>query len=198
MSRRLTCSGGKIPAVQLAFEKRVCLRTSGPVLGNPADIVAFVKEHYGCKPQEVFLSLDFNARNELLSVHEVTLGGVDQAMVDPKVLFSGALLSGASAIVLVHNHPSGNPEPSQMDIALTQQLVQAARPLAIRILDHLVIGRGDTGYTSFAMKGLMPRALGGVDPEDSLDGSPDYGDEEITYGGAAPEIPIVSCPRRRW
>jgi len=147
MSRKITCSGGKLPALQLSLEKRVCLRARGPILYTPNDIAAFVTEHYGCKPQEVMLALYFNTRNEVISVQEVSLGGISTAPVDPKVFFAGAMSSGTSAAVLVHTHPSGDPSPSAQDIELTRQFIEGARLLAFRILDHIIVARNG-GFVS--------------------------------------------------
>lgn len=176
-----TCGGSSIPVVRLALEKDRCLRRGAVALRTPKEIAEYVFEHYGCRAQELFLSLAFNSRNELLSIHEVSLGGISTTAVDPRVVFSGAVLSGADAIVVVHNHPSGNPEPSSADVQVTRQLVQGAAILSIRLLDHIIIARGvPMQYTSFVERGVMPRSseLGG------------FGDEEIEYGGITPVTPV--------
>lgn len=166
MTRR-TCAGGTIPEVRLAFEKKACIKSNGEQLRTPGEIADFVGRHWSCKPQEYFLALYFDSRNVAMAVHEVSMGGIGQTAVDPKVLFGGALSCGSVAMVIAHNHPSGNAEPSEQDIQLTRQLVRAADALSYRILDHIVVGRGGA-YTSFIMeRGLMPR--------------PQLGDEEIEY-----------------
>lgn len=165
-----TCSGESLPAVQIAFEKRACIRSKGEQLRSPQEIAAFVSRIYGCKPQEFFVVIHFNVRNLPVAVHEVSMGGIAQTAVDPKVVFGGAMASGASALVLVHNHPSGDPEPSDQDMQLTRQLVEGARLLGLQVLDHIVIARGGE-YTSFMERGLMPRT--------AFRGS--FEDEEIVY-----------------
>lgn len=162
-----TCAGG-VPIVQLAFEKKGCAR-GGEKVTTPSAVVALINRHYGCKPQEVFLSLAISSANEVVSIQEVGLGGVSQAAVDPKILFGGALAAAAPALIVAHNHPSGNAEPSAQDDALTQQLVRGAELLSIRILDHFIIGKGGA-YFSYVEHGRMP----GV----RLAG---YGDESATY-----------------
>ena len=152
-----SCTGEAVPVVRLALAKERCARQKNIVTMNtPEAIAAFVTKHYGCKPQENFLGLYFNARNELLAVQEASLGALDATSVDPRVLFSGALLAGAAAMILVHNHPSGNPEPSQADLEVTRQLSIGARALSIRLLDHLVVARGGA-FTSFTVRGIMPK-----------------------------------------
>jgi DNA repair protein RadC len=165
--------------VRLALDRKTCLRTSGPQVYDPESVAAFVTEHYGCEPQEVMLALALNPRNEVLHVQEISRGGLDVTAVDPRVVFAGAILAGASAVILVHNHPSGDPEPSQADVALTGQLRKGGELLSIRVIDHLVIARGGK-FTSFQQRGLM-RTLG------------DVGDEEqAPYGleGILPMLPM--------
>jgi len=159
MARKFKCKDEALPSVRLGLEKQSCLRRGGEKLSTPASIAAFVREHYGCKPQEVFLVLSLNANSEAIYLHEVSLGGLSATPVDPKVIFAGALLAGATAIVLIHNHPSGSSEPSAHDTTVTQQLVKAGELLTIRVLDHVIVTRGEPlTYVSFAERGLMPGA----------------------------------------
>jgi DNA repair protein RadC len=83
----------------------------------------------------------------------VAKGSTSHCQVDPREVFAPAVAARASAVVLVHNHPSGDPEPSQLDVTLTLQLRDAGRALCIRVLDHLVLG--DRGYVSLAQRGLF-------------------------------------------
>jgi DNA repair protein RadC len=179
MASKFRCSGDTIPAVKLAFAKEMCLRGIGKPLSTPVEVAEFVSQHYGCKPQEVFLAIHLNPRNEPVYVHEISLGGLNITQVDPKVLFSGALLSGASSIILVHNHPSGDPEPSQSDVAMTNQMMEAAKLLAVNILDHIIVARGaPLRFTSLRSRGLLGKTAA-------------LGDEEIHYGAMAPPAPVV-------
>jgi DNA repair protein RadC len=104
--------------------------------------------------KEEFHVLCFNARNVLLRDACVAEGSSDACPVDPREVFSAALASRASAIVLAHNHPSGDPTPSEADIALTRQLVEGSHLLAIKLLDHIVVGDGT--YSSLLERGLLP------------------------------------------
>ncbi|MGQ0505485.1 MAG: JAB domain-containing protein, partial [Myxococcaceae bacterium] len=100
--------------------------------------------------------LSFNPRNVLLAHARVAEGSINTCPVDPKEVFNAALARRATAIVLVHNHPSGDFEPSGQDLQLTRQLCLCGRMLGIRVLDHLIIG--DNGYCSFLERQWMPRA----------------------------------------
>ena len=175
MTRR-KCSPEEIPMVRMALERKKCLRRKGPLTFSPDSTAAFIHKHYGCEPQEVFLAIALNPRSEILHVQEISLGGFDGTQVDPRVIFGGALLAGASAIILAHNHPSGDPIPSRVDLALTKQLVEGGRILSLRVLDHLVVGRGGA-YVSMQAQGLMPIAassLTGLGDEDPIH----YGEDE--------------------
>lgn len=149
------CKGDAIPMVRLALERRACLRRRGRAMRTPEDIASFINETWGCRPQEYFVAVYLNSASEVIAVHEVAMGGIAQTAVDPKVLFGGALAAGAVAMVVAHTHPSGQPEPSADDEALTRMLVQGARFLTIRVLDHLIVARGGRFY-SFQAAGRMP------------------------------------------
>ena len=103
--------------------------------------------------REAFYILCLNRANKVIGYALISLGGVSGTVADPKVIFSTALLANASSIILAHNHPSGNTEPSAADQALTKKLIQAGSFLDIQVLDHLII-TPDT-YLSFADENLM-------------------------------------------
>ncbi|WP_313258262.1 MULTISPECIES: JAB domain-containing protein [unclassified Sphingobacterium] len=102
---------------------------------------------------EEFKILLLNTGNRVLGIYQVSAGGIDATPVDAKVIFTAALKANASALILVHNHPSGNLVPSDPDILLTKKIDQAARLLDIRVLDHLIIT--PDGYYSFKDSGRL-------------------------------------------
>jgi len=102
---------------------------------------------------EEFKIILLNRRNKVLGLAEISTGGVSGTLADPKVIFAIALKSGASGVILCHNHPSQELEPSKEDIALTQKLKQGAKLLDISILDHLIISKDN--FYSFADEGLI-------------------------------------------
>jgi len=104
---------------------------------DAATICADLKE----LAQEAFHVLLLNTRNRLINRQMVSLGVLDSALVHPREVFRPAFLQGAAAIVLVHNHPSGDPTPSAEDVRLTRQLIQVGQVMGIKILDHVIIGR---------------------------------------------------------
>ncbi len=102
---------------------------------------------------EQFKILLLNRANRIIGIYEVSSGGMAGTVADPKLVFSIALKTCASSIILSHNHPSGNLKPSQADISLTQKLKIAGTYLDIDVLEHIIITA--EGYYSFADEGLM-------------------------------------------
>lgn len=103
--------------------------------------------------QEVFKVLLLSTSNDLIKDVEITRGTLNASLVHPREVFRMAILESAAAIILLHNHPSGNPQPSQEDIQITKQLLQASKVVEITIHDHIIIA-GNTFY-SFAENGLI-------------------------------------------
>ena len=103
--------------------------------------------------KEHFISLHMDSKSKVLAVDFVATGSLNACVVHPREVFKSALLSSAAALILIHNHPSGDPEPSREDIALTKRLTEGGELLGIRILDHIVIG--DCRHYSFADHGQI-------------------------------------------
>ena len=103
--------------------------------------------------QEHFLIMFLNRGNQVLKVECISTGGITNTIVDPKVIYKKALTIGATAIILCHNHPSGNPRPSQEDFSLTRKLRAAGKLLDIEVEDHVIIGAEQ--FYSFAENGTL-------------------------------------------
>lgn len=136
-------------AVRLARED-ACRR---PVITSWTALVTYVRTALAHEPREQFRTLFLDRRNILLRDELVAHGTVDHAPVYPREVIRRALELSASALILVHNHPSGDPTPSRADIEMTRQVVEAARVFGLQIHDHLVVGR--EGTASFKALGLM-------------------------------------------
>ena len=108
--------------------------------------------------REVFLVLLLDARHRLLREEVVSVGSLVASIVHPREVFRPAVRHGAGAMVVVHNHPSGDPEPSEEDIAVTERLHRCGRMLGIEVLDHVVVGAG--GWCSLRDEGLGPFRIG--------------------------------------
>ena len=150
--------GDAAPAIVAAIELGRRLQGSSerrPRLKTPREIYAYLSPLLAAQRREQFHVLCLNSRNVLLRDVKVAEGTVNACPVDPREVFAPALEARATAIVLAHNHPSGDPEPSSSDLVLTRQLVEGGRVLGIGVLDHVVFGDG--GYVSMLERDLMPR-----------------------------------------
>lgn len=104
--------------------------------------------------REACYALHLDTKHALIEAELVSLGSVDHTFMSPREIFRGALLANASVVVLAHNHPSGNPEPSSDDESVTRRIVRAGEVVGVGVLDHLVIG--DSGrWVSLARRGLL-------------------------------------------
>lgn len=124
-----------------------------PVLGSwqaLLDYLAIDMAHLNVERVRV---LYLNTQNRLIRDHHVTDGSIDEAAIHPREVIKTGLEIGATALILVHNHPSGNPEPSRADIQITNRIAEAGRLLGITVHDHVIIGR--EGHTSLRAKGLI-------------------------------------------
>ncbi|MDR0357818.1 MAG: DNA repair protein RadC [Clostridiales Family XIII bacterium] len=121
--------------------------------GTPEDIAALFMESMRHETKEVFRILLLNAGNEMMGSELISIGNITGSIVDPRDVFKPAVKRGAASIVLVHNHPSGNPHPSDADISVTERIVEAGKILDVKVLDHLIIGDGD--FISLKREQLM-------------------------------------------
>ncbi|MDR7418671.1 MAG: DNA repair protein RadC [Armatimonadota bacterium] len=136
----------KASAVLAAFElgRRVQAAPAArrPAVRTPSDVAALVGPQMRHLDREHFRVVLLNTRHEVLGVPAVAIGGLDSAPIHPREVFKEAVKHSAAAIVLVHNHPSGNPEPSGDDLRITARLSEAGRVVGIDVLDHVIIGDG--------------------------------------------------------
>lgn len=102
--------------------------------------------------KEYFIAAHVDGKNRIVCIDQISVGSLNQSIVHPRETFKSALLSSAAAIILIHNHPTGDPTPSREDMEITRRLKEAGELLGIKVLDHIIIG--DT-YTSFVSQGLL-------------------------------------------
>ena len=114
------------------------------------------RERFLRADREEFVVLLLDAKNKLLGFHVVSVGSLTSSVVHPREVFKVAILGNAAAVILLHNHPSGDPTPSNEDLSITTRLRQVGEVLGIRVLDHVVIGDGR--YVSFVDDGYFPRS----------------------------------------
>ena len=117
------------------------LQQEAPVLDTPERIAELLREENRLYDVEHFQVVLLNTRRKLVRVEEISQGTLDTILVHPQEVFKLAIAANASAIVLAHNHPSGDPTPSEADIKVTRDLIRAGQLLKIEVLDHVIIGK---------------------------------------------------------
>ena len=139
-------------AFELARKLAATPSQERPFIKCPEDAANLVMEEMRHLDKEHFSALLLNTKNQVIGRETVSIGTLNSSAVHPRELFKGAIRRSAAAIILVHNHPSGDPTPSKEDIDVTRRL-QDAGEIVIEILDHIVIG--DMKHVSFKAKGMM-------------------------------------------
>jgi DNA repair protein RadC len=130
-------------------------------LERPEAVVDYLRSAFDEHPmQEAFYCVYLDRRDHPLGRHLITLGTVDSTLVSAREVFRGAILAGASSLIVAHNHPSGDPQPSSADIRVTRNLREAAKIIEIELLDHVIVGdpKADPiglGYYSFRSAGML-------------------------------------------
>lgn len=150
---------GKVKAatLQAAIElaRRLAVQQSAKIqmITGPEDVARYAMPHYRFEQKEHFAVLLLNTKNHVISMPEVSVGSLSASVVHPREVFRAAIDHAAAAMILLHNHPSGDPTPSREDIAVTERLVKAGKIMDIPVLDHVVLGRDR--FISLKEKGLL-------------------------------------------
>jgi DNA repair protein RadC len=137
--------------LRVVRERRDGYGTSTRMSDARAVFEAF-RDHFAPLDREQFVVVLLDGKNQLLGFNVVSTGSLTAALVHPREVFKPAILGNAAALILVHNHPSGDPTPSDEDKAITTRLKQAGELLGIRVLDHVIIGDDDR-FVSMAETG---------------------------------------------
>ena len=154
---------GRTKAIQLKAGFELAARLDRPrertPVSTPAEAVSVVRDEMRTLDREEFRVLLLNTKNGLIRAAPVSRGSLNASIVEPREVFKDAIAASAASMILVHNHPSGDPTPSSEDIAITKRLVKAGELLNIAVLDHIILGQRTTGreqdYTSLKELGLM-------------------------------------------
>lgn len=154
----MTKGVGKKTATRMAAVFELAQRVNGKGeqkerLTSPQQVAERMTARLRNLPYEEFWVIFLNHANRIIGEKRVSMGGVNETTVDPKIIFKEALLLLATGIVLCHNHPSGNTKPSAADTKLTKTLLTGATALGIRVLDHIIVG--EDGYHSFLDDNLI-------------------------------------------
>ncbi len=124
----------------------------GPAMNCAADVAELLRDELVSLDREQIFCLHLDVKNRLISRETVSTGTLSSAICHPREIFKAALLANAASVVLAHNHPSGDPEPSREDIELTRRLIRVGLLLGVPVLDHVVVA--EDGFRSIAAGGL--------------------------------------------
>lgn len=142
-----------VAALEIGNRKRLSEALQLPSVRNSKDAYDILDTSITDHSREEFWVILLNQGNKVIKAECISKGGLAGTVADPKVVFKKALENNAAAIVLGHNHPSGETKPSQQDINLTNKLSQAGKTLEIKVLDHIIVGKNK--YFSFTDEGLL-------------------------------------------
>jgi DNA repair protein RadC len=136
----------------LELGRRAHDKDRSPVLRTPEEVYAATRE-YALERREHFLTVLLNARNRLIRKELISIGTLNGSLVHPREVFRSAILESAASLILVHNHPSDDPQPSADDLDITARIARAGEILGIELLDHVIICR--SGFLSFRQERLI-------------------------------------------
>lgn len=122
-------------------------------ISSSEDAYKYVRDNLEFRKKEHFYTIFLNSKNDIIATEEISIGDLTSTIVNPREVFRPAIKKSASSIIIIHNHPSGNPTPSKEDIIITNRLVECGKLLDIKVLDHLIIG--NDSYYSFKKEAKM-------------------------------------------
>jgi DNA repair protein RadC len=120
---------------------------------DPEAVVKAIRSSIKDKAKEHFKLILLNPRNKIIGISTISIGTLNASLVHPREVFKDAITHSAASVVLAHNHPSGDPEPSEDDITITKRLIEAGKILGVEVIDHIIISKN--GFFSFKERGLI-------------------------------------------
>ena len=143
----------RLPRYRVALVREGSCTAEQKTIRTPEDVFAIMGPEYENAVVETAQMLALDTKNKVIGVFTVSTGSLNASIIHPRDIFQRAILSNAASVILVHNHPSGDPSPSPEDIELTRKLMEAGRVMDVAILDHVVIGEGR--FESLKERGVM-------------------------------------------
>ena len=143
-----------VAALELGYRRKQSTSLQRPIINSSSDAYNAVAHLLLEKDVESFFVMLLSNNNKLIRIVPISHGGINETLVDRKIVFKAALENNAVKIILTHNHPSGDMKPSQADINTTRTIVEAGKIMSIQVLDHLIIGE-DERYYSFLDNGMI-------------------------------------------
>jgi len=146
----------RIPVCRVTLVRERSLPAEVRTIRGPEDAAQLLREYLADCDREHFVVLCLDTRHRVTAINTVSVGDLSAAPVHPREVFKPAILANSAAVIVGHNHPGGDPEPSYEDRVVTDRLVKAGDILGIEVLDHVIVA--ETGFTSLAGRGVISAA----------------------------------------
>ena len=143
----------RVDFVSIKMVKEKSVKYQNRIISSPSDSAELFSSFIEDSDREQMLLCCLDTKNRPTSISIISIGTLNSALVHPREVFKAAILSNAASIILAHNHPSGDTDPSHEDISLTNRINEASKIIGIKLLDHIIIGQG--GYSSFKEEGTL-------------------------------------------
>lgn len=131
-----------IEVLKVNLVREAVLEYPTKTVSGPAYVVDIIRKYIGDPDREHFVAMMLDTKNKINAIHTISIGSINSSSACPREVFKAAILNNASSIILCHNHPSGNPTPSEEDLELTNRLIECGELMGIKIIDHVIIGYG--------------------------------------------------------
>ena len=149
----------ELKVVNVRLVKEPSLYSDEPIR-TPQDVLKLIAKELSLYDREVFLILNLKYNGQVINMNICSVGTLNASLVSPREVFKSSILSNAGAFIAIHNHPSGNLDPSEEDKQLTKRLMECGRLLDIRLIDHIIVAAETGEMFSFKEEGLMDRLDG--------------------------------------
>lgn len=157
-----------VVSVRLVHDAPIC---SEKPIHTPEDAVKLIGKYLCEMDREVFCIINLKTSGIPINCHFVSMGAIDHTVTHPREMFKASILSNAASMICVHNHPSGNIQPSEVDTKVTERMIYVCDMMGIPLFDHIIVGGDNSNFFSFRRKGIMPHS--------SISFQTDY--EELTF-----------------
>ena len=144
----------EVQVVNVRLVKEPSLYSADPIT-TPEDVLKVVAKDLATYDREVFAVLNMKANGQVINLNICSMGTLYASMISPREVFKSSILSNAASFICLHNHPSGNPTPSEEDIKTTKRLMDCGRMLDIRMLDHVIVAAESGQMYSFKAEGIL-------------------------------------------
>jgi len=139
--------------ISLKVVKEKVVNIESLTVNSPKKVVSFLQNEIGDRDREYLVALFLSTKNTIQAIQNISIGSLSASISHPREVFKYAVLKNSAFIILAHNHPSGNPNPSNDDIAVTERMVEAGQILGIKVIDHIIVS--EDNYYSFKEDGLI-------------------------------------------